>query len=490
MERTGAYPEPVRRTWRSGRVRRAVGICLLLIGAGMTISPAQAQNTQTRNAETQNTAPDKTREQMLKEYLTALESCDIPVKIKECDFILSSCDSASRQETALKVFRHFRDSKLMGDENVAVHIADEWILGNGRSYSEAGVVRESMIPDSTHAAVRSYADFNRASLLGAKAPPISEAGLESFSTERPTVLWFYDTDCAKCRIESVKLEDFFRRRSDCELVTFYIGDDSLAWKEFLRSHFSGIPGARHLCALSGSTDFRRSYSVTATPRMFLIDRDGVIVGRMLDTESLELLLDERTKREKEAVTELFYALAPLRGEDAKNALEYLIDTRILCENSPFNTAEDSLMVVNFALIQKDLLSKARPGTKMAPLKIRASLNGRKPRNHRLDRLGRAPGRLRSRQPVSTRREAREINGRTVIILHTGGCRQCEAELQAAKSMDINVLDVNIDEIQSSSPETFSMLIENFDLTALPLLIETDRHGVILRRYFSLLPQTE
>ncbi len=439
-----------------GRRRPALGLCLIFTILCTTVFSAQAQ--------------------------------DIPTKIRECDFILGSCDSLSLPRTALKVFVHFRDSKLMGDENVAVHVADRWILGQAGQPSPRG--SESPVPGcrispDTLAAIRSYADFNRASLLGAKAPLLPEAGLEGFSTDKPTVLWFYDTDCAKCRIETVRLEDFFRRRSDCALTTFYIGDDDGGWKDFLSRHFADIPGARHLCDPSGVTDFRRKYSVTATPRMFLIDTDGVIIGRMLDAESLELLLDERTRRGKEAVTELFYRLTPLRGEDAKNALEYLIDTRILCEDSPFDTAEDSLMVVNFALIQKDLLSKARPGTKIAPLKVRASLNGRKPKAYRLDRLGRAAGRHHRKLPSATRREAAEADGRTVIILHTTGCRQCEAELAAARSMGVNTLAIDIDEIQAGSPETFASLLDSFDLTALPLLIETDRRGIILRRYFSL-----
>lgn len=425
-------------------------------------------------------AAQQSSDALLQEYLAALDACDIPTKIEECDFIISNCDSASRTATALKVFGHFRDSRLMGDENVAVHVADRWILGNegGETTSEALASADSSI-----LAVRNYADFNRASLLGMKAPLLPEAGLDSFSTEKPTVLWFYDTDCAKCKLEAVKLEDFFSRRSDCKLVTFYIGDDISRWKEFVRSHFTNVPDTRQISDPTGTTDFRHKYSVTATPRMFFIDTEGTIAGRMLDVESLERLLDEREKREKAAVSELFYQLVPLRGEDAKNALEYLIDTRILCKDSPFNTAEDSLMVVNFAQIQKELLSKARPGSRIAPLKVRGSLNGHKAKEYRLDRLSRACGR--QRIPSDGRKERREICGKTVIVFHTTGCHKCEAELKAAESMNINVLEINIDDIQKSSPETFARLLDSFDLTTLPLLIETDRHGIILRRYFSL-----
>ena len=433
----------------------------------------------------------QTRDDVLNEYLSSVEECDIPTKIEECDFIISNCDSSSRVGTALKVFRHFKDSKLMGDENVAVHVADKWIIGNWKPADEDitkakdKTTSNSTLPDSTLYAIRNYADFNRASLLRAQAPLLPETGLVSFPVQKPTILWFYDTDCAKCRVEAVKLEDFLRRRSDCGLIAFYIGDDAVKWKDFRSSHFEGIADVRHLSDPSDATDFRHKYSVTATPRMFLIDTEGIIIGRMLDTESLELLLNERTSREKAAVMELFYKLIPLRGEDAKNALEYLIDTRILCRNSAFNTSEDSLLVVNFAQIQKELLSRARPGTKIAPIKVRGSLNGHKLGTYRLDRLSRALGRLHPRHTSATRKEEREINGKTVIVFHTAGCHQCEVELKAAKSMNINVLEVNIDEIQKDDPETLSHLLDSFDLTSLPLLIETDRNGTIIRRYFSL-----
>lgn len=431
-------------------------------------------------------AVSQTRDDILREYLSALENCDIPTKIEECDFILEACDSASLAPTAQKVFRHFRDSKLMGDENVAVHVAEKWILPFCCDGADS-LLTDEQSDSVSILGIRNYVEFNRESLLGAKAPLLPEAGLDAFPADRPTVLWFFDTDCAKCRLESVKLADFFSQRNGCALTTFYIGDDLGKWKDFILGHFSGIDGARHLADPSGATDFRRKYSVTATPRMFLIDRDGNIAGRMLDTESLETLLDGRRRREKEAVTELFYQLVPLRGEDAKNSLEYLIDSRILCENSIFDTAEDSLMVVGFAQIQKDLLSKARPGTKIAGLKVMGSLNGGTAKEYRLDRLGAAWGRRKvTRGEGMPLKEWKKECGKTVIVFHTRGCRQCAAELEAAENKSLNVFDIDVDDIQARYPSVFGSLLDSFDLTALPFLVEIDSDGIILRRYFTLL----
>ena len=429
------------------------------------------------------TASAQTRDEILKEYLATIESCDIPTKIEECDFILDSCDSASLEPTALKVFSHFRDSKLMGDENVAVHIAEKWILQRCGKCTGAATQPDSL----SCSGIMDYVEFNKKSLLGMEAPLLPQAGLDSFSKDKPTVLWFFDTDCAKCRLESLKIKDFFSRRNDCAFVSFYIGDDRQKWKDFIIEHFSGIEGATHLMDGEDRSGFRRKYAVNATPRMFLIDTDGLIAGRMLDTESLEILLEERTRQKKEAVSELFYNLVPLRGEDAKASLEYVIDKYILCENSVFNTAEDSLMVVGFASIQKDLLSKSRPGTKIVSLKVRGSLNGGKVKEYRLDRIGTVYGRRKvARTEGMSRKEWKKECGKTVIVFHTKGCGQCEAELEAAKKRNLNVLDIDVDDIQALYPSVFESLLDSFDLTALPFLVETDSNGIILRRYISLL----
>ncbi len=425
-----------------------LGAALLLSPLGLAAQPSQ-------------------RDSVLREYLAEIDACDIPTKISECDFIISSCtDSLSRGETARTVFTHFRDSHLMGDENVAVYVARKWILGKAEEDGQADSVTAAS--DSTLTAIKEYVRFNRESLLGMKAPLLPQAGLSGWDEGHYTVLYFYDTDCSVCKVERLLLEGVLSRHPECRLIAFYTGTDAEKWKTFRSEGFPLLEGrVTHLCDLQGGSDFKEKYSVTATPRLFLIDREGTIVGRMLDSEALETLLEQRNENEKQAVAQLFYQLVPQRGEEAKEALEYIIDRHILCHDSIFNTEEDSLMVVNFALMQKDLLSKARPGTKIASLKVRGRLNGGKERLYRLDRASRRKGGL-------------------IIVFHTTGCRQCEEELGKAALQGRNTLEINIDEIEKSSPETFSALIENFDLTTLPLLVETDRRGKILRRYFSLM----
>ena len=65
----------------------------------------------------------------LAEYFALLEYQDVSVKIEECDTLISSAkDSSVRRHIALKAYGHYLDSRLMGDEAVAVHLADRWFI--------------------------------------------------------------------------------------------------------------------------------------------------------------------------------------------------------------------------------------------------------------------------------------------------------------------------------------------------------------------------
>jgi hypothetical protein len=45
--------------------------------------------------------------------------------------------------------------------------------------------------------------------------------------------------------------------------------------------------------------------------------------------------------------------------------------------------------------------------------------------------------------------------------------------------------VNVDDLLRTDPSLANRLFDTFDLSSLPFLLETDRRGIILRRYFLL-----
>lgn len=227
----------------------------------------------------------------LEEYFRVLEGERIEVKNQECDLLIDSAkDPALRRHIALKIYDHYLESPVMGDEAVAIHLTDTWFA--------PGLI--DMGGDEVLLNAKIYADFNRQSLLGMKAPslrletPEGDSVLVGGMSERYRVLFFYDTDCSKCKLETVSLRLKLNSKNwPIDFYAIYTGTDTAKWKDWRESKFAvraGRTDVIHLWDPEISSDYQMKYGVIQTPRMFLLDRFGTIIGRGLDTNALEQLL--------------------------------------------------------------------------------------------------------------------------------------------------------------------------------------------------------
>jgi len=469
----------------------------------------------------------------LAEYYGAIERESIDVQKRECDFLIETVsDSLLKQFVALDIYAHYKDSPLMGAENVAVHVFDRWFA--------PGIIKMKSYEDFVVAEV--FAGFNRMSLIGETAPELLMETLEGdvsriLGSEGPDgrmkVLYFYDVDCPKCRIETMMLSHLFsEHRYPVDVYAIYVGDNDQEWKQYVSDHIK-IRGAKHFWDPKLESDFQRKYGVVRTPRLFLIGPDNVILGRGLDVRALETLLDSITAERsleyggRESVSlfdgifsssggkptagqvkgiadyihdrtlvagdtlmfrqmagDYLYYLSSLAGEGSKEGLRYHIDKNILSQNV-WRTHDDSLKVVGFARIMSDLLSRAMPGTRISDIKVPGELytcRGSKGVDMRLDRL------------------RGDVN---IIMFVTEGCDVCAAQKKLAQTIlgrahdktlskaeraearNTVVFIVSMDEIMASSPSLATRLMDAFDLSSLPFIIMTERDGTILRRYLSL-----
>ncbi len=463
---------------------------------------------------------------MIEEYFGALAGETLEVQKAEADFMIElSADSLVRQFTAGKIYEHYVNSPLMGAENVAVHVFDRW-------FRDGKVKMEDEI-DFMNA--RIFAEFNRQSLIGEKAPELemesmggSVVGLFGADDRGGVyrVLYFYDSGCAKCRIESILLRNMLATEDfPVEFYAVYAGDDREAWTEYVSERLKvgeSKASVMHLWDPEMDSDFQKKYGVVQTPRMFLVSPEGVIIGRGLDTKALSMMLhrifdvpeleygsdesaelfdgifegdtsvedvkriadymEESTLGQGNAVMfrqlmgDFLYWISARPGEAFKEGADYLVDSKILSRPEIWKSADDSLKVIGLAQFMDGLFERAKPGTKIAGLKIpgtRLKSSSVRQGNFRLDRLR---------------------GKRNIIIFYTEGCGNCEAEKAAARELalsdrKVRIFMVNADEIISSSADMGARLFEAFDLSSLPFILETDRKGVIKRRYISLIPES-
>ena len=471
--------------------------------------------------------------EMLGEYFEALKYESIEVQKAECDFLIETANSKEvRDFIAQTIYDHYVDSKIMGVEAVAVYLADNWFVPGKVSFKD----------DSELFAARIFAEFNRQSLVGSKAPEIEMESLDGeklnlFGDDdggRFKLLYFYDTDCVNCRLESIMLRNILETEDfPIDFYAVYVGDDRQAWNTYVADRLSiegGKARVSHFWDPTLDSDFQRKYGVIQTPRMFIIAPDGTILGRGLDSQAamqmLHTIFDEvelnyggdesaalfngilssrstvdevkgladyisdstlpkgDTVMFRQLTGDLLYHLATNTGEGIKEGLSYVVDNKILNQGKIWRSRDDSLKIVGFAQIMSDLLSKARPGTEIADIKV--------------------PGELYTwkKEQVKELSLSKLKGERNIIIFYTEGCEICKAEKQAAREVlaqaqstdkavaksarKINVLMVNVDRIMSAEPDLAARLFDCFDLSTLPFIITTDRKGIIQHRYYSLL----
>ena len=466
----------------------------------------------------------------LSEYVAAIERAGADVQKEECDFLIgSSTDSLVTQYVALRLYDHYMSSKVMGAEAVAIHIFDKWFL--------PGIVK--MESDMDLMTARVYADFNRQSQIGMPAPELTMNTMEGEVVElfrqrhtvkdgqRHSVLFFYDTDCAKCKVESILLSHLLEDEDyPIDFYAIYTGDDFESWQKYVPERFdfhTSQMRVTHLWDPELDSDFQRKYGILQTPRMYLLGPDYVIKGRGLDTYALALMLNEifahpdltygnpqmepffdnlavvkfaeadgqptefgvkaaadylaesqlhagDTTMCRQLLGDFLYYLAPKTGQAMKEGTKYLIDEYILGRNDIWNSADDTLKVVGFAEILDDLLSKSVPGSRIADLKV--------------------PGEYLTKGKVQFKaKKLRKLKGElNIVIFHTNGCNICAAEIKAARanvSDKKNVFLVNVDDIFASDPALASRIFDQFDLSTLPHILLTNKKGYILGRYISL-----
>lgn len=455
----------------------------------------------------------------LEEYFDAIKTLDLEAQKVEADFIIDAAtDSLLRQFVAVKTYSHFLNSPVMGAEAVAIHVLDKWFLeGTVKMYDETDLLN-----------ARIFADFNRQSLLGEKAPqltiltPENEAAtLYASPAERYSILYIYDTDCAKCKLESMRLNKAFSEKSyPVDFHALYAGDNKDKWEQYREVNFKfNEITVRHFWDPEVDSDFQRKYGVLQTPRMFLIAPDGEIVGRGLDTSALIQLLErelsvpemhygnpdseqlfdkllgahpsaveihdvadmlaDATLGEgnvmmfKQLIGDYLYYLAPKTKQAYRYGLNWHINKYILGRPDIWNTEDDSLKVVGFAQIMQDLITKTPTGKKVPSIKVEGTLlSGGK-------------------EKVKKMKLSKMKGFDNIIIFHTTGCPVCAAEIEEARRLveafdRINVFLVNVDEVMASDPSKATELFDAFDLSVLPQIVWTDENNIVRSCYNSLI----
>lgn len=209
-------------------------------------------------------------------------------KNAEFDALIASCrDSLTRQHVALAIFDHYRYSRVMGEEAVAVHIYDEWIApGKVQTRSEFELFEAER-----------FALENRKTLLDMPAPQLTLrtpcGGRRTLpAADRAAVLFFYSPGCSKCRLETYALPAVLADVGfPLDFYAIDVDSDRRDWRAFRKALKTSNRNVKmiHLWDPKSESTLLLDYGVFSTPKVFVV-WEGKILGRRLEMDSLQEII--------------------------------------------------------------------------------------------------------------------------------------------------------------------------------------------------------
>lgn len=180
------------------------------------------------------------------------------------------------------VTNHYETSKIMGHDEIFVHMAEKYYAGNLCSW----------VAQTTVDNMAKRANQLKAILIGAKAPELimpdtNNVFISNYSSRtKYTIMWYWDPDCGHCKIETPKLRDFYNTQKDSlslEVYAISTDQDLVRWKRYI------IDNKLTWTNVGGNTaniDFRKVYDIYSTPVMYILDEHKKIIAKRISVDDL------------------------------------------------------------------------------------------------------------------------------------------------------------------------------------------------------------
>ena len=212
--------------------------------------------------------------------------------IHSVDNILTKTEaSVSMQKyIAAHLFNKYIHSNVMGMESIVVHLIDNYYLND----------KIGGIDSIFRADISRFAQQNRVTLIGKQAYDLKMETLggqyESvYSIDAPyMVVYIYEPSCGHCRTETPKLYNIYKKYQDkgLQVYAIYSQQNKKEWMEYVAKN--GLDWI-NVWDPNNENNFRYKYSVYSTPQVFLLDSNKKIIGRRLDSEGLDKLIENLFK---------------------------------------------------------------------------------------------------------------------------------------------------------------------------------------------------
>lgn len=208
-------------------------------------------------------------------------------------WIIGEAHPDVKPAVAYEAYSYFSKPKVMGQETIAYNVVQEYFLNN-----------MLQAPSKDHLfEMKSFVMLNGKSLIGMEAQELlmqdtlgnATSLKELIQQGEYTILYFYTDDCVTCRLETPKLVDFVNNYNQGVLNVYavYTQDYIERWKNYINSNFhiyNPFVNWTNASDPQFESGFHLLYNVISTPQIYLLNNEGIIIGRDLSVKSLSELI--------------------------------------------------------------------------------------------------------------------------------------------------------------------------------------------------------
>ena len=214
---------------------------------------------------------------------------------KEIDRIFAKCSGNYKvfQFVSVYLFNHFRESEIMGHDAVMVKLADDIYL-SGKADWTTQEWRDNL---------KKEIDRIRPNLIGVKAHDLV---MNTFTgvyrslydlNKDFIILYFWEPDCGHCKEATPKLKAYYDKAKNQGVEVFAVctQSDRAKWEKYIQDNkldwINGWDPKR-------LTNFDYYYNVQATPGIYILNRNKIIIAKKLPVESIPSFIENYRKYNK------------------------------------------------------------------------------------------------------------------------------------------------------------------------------------------------
>ena len=186
------------------------------------------------------------------------------------------------------LINHYQKSKIMGMDEVFVHIAEKYYLSGEAHWIDSTSLKK----------LRERVTKIKPNLIGnvapdLKLPTISEDYARLHDVESDyTILYFWEPGCGHCKKVTPKIYELYQdyARETLEVFAVYTQVDKQPWIKYInKKGFDWINAYDPY----NTSNFRKKYDIYSTPTIYLLNKNKEIIAKRINHEALKKMLEQK-----------------------------------------------------------------------------------------------------------------------------------------------------------------------------------------------------